>query len=98
MPFIDLEAAEMVRTMRKRQGLSPETLAEEICAMCAREGWHKLGGVDGSTIRRIEGIPEKGRPGFVPSVRVACVIARYFGLAGPEEIWKSTWRVKVPVA
>jgi transcriptional regulator with XRE-family HTH domain len=94
MPFIDPEAATLVRALREARGLSPEALAREITVMAAGEGWTR-GSVDAYTIRRIEGTASRNRPGRVPSARVAFVVAHYFGMR-PHDIWKPSRRVQVP--
>lgn len=107
MPFVDTEAAARVRELREALGLSPEALADEIRDMASAHGW-KLGAVDAYTIRRIEGIPERGRLGRVPRIRVQVVLACYFasvagqlaeaGIDHPRnhaDIWKPGRRTKV---
>lgn len=58
------------------------------------DAWTR-GTVDAYTIRRIEGKPEIGRPGFVPRLRVQFVIAKYFGVSHLE-IWKPGARYEAP--
>lgn len=90
MTYIDPEiGAAKIRDLCEEQGLSPEALAKAICARAERQdNWFAtLGGVDGSTIRRMLGNPAKGRPAEVPGIRVRAAVARYFGLT-PREIWQ----------
>jgi hypothetical protein len=93
MPYIDTEAAALVRQLREKRGLSPEAMSKRISALAVAER-SELGGVDPFTIRRIEGRPEKRKPGMVPSVRVARVVAGFFALE-PDAIWKPDRRVYV---
>lgn len=85
MPLIDTYAAGRLTELRESQGLSPEALAYEINRAALTKGFGRRGAVDAHTIRRIE------RQGHVPGVRVAFVIASYFGMV-PHELWVPTHR------
>lgn len=85
MPWTDYQASSRIRELRESMGLSPEALAEEITTRSAREGWR--GGVDASTIRRLEGVRHLDgteiRPPLVPGLRVRVLLEAFFG----ERLW-----------
>lgn len=89
MPWIDYQASARIEELRKERGLSPEALADAITAEAAEHNWVAPwhGGVDASTIRRIEGT-DKHEP-LVPSLRVRVLLEAFF----EERIWdERRWR------
>lgn len=80
MALIDTYAAQTLVELRQERGLSPEALALAIAEEAKGLSFGQRGAVDAHTIRRIE------RHGHVPGIRVAFVLANYFGKR-PDEIW-----------